>query len=96
MKEAGRVERLIVPFFSEQINGTDREIIWRLSSESSMSNYECTNFNFSMQHDARYVSENDSMTVISLFDNGECGRVLLFALKCEMLNMANVQAPTAS
>lgn len=29
------------------------------------------NFNFSMQHDARFVSEGDSKTVISLFDNGK-------------------------
>lgn len=50
------------------VNATDRTTIWQLSY-LGQSDFSCTNFNFSMQHDARIVSENDTTTVISIFDN---------------------------
>ncbi|PSK45242.1 hypothetical protein B9Z65_2382 [Elsinoe australis] len=53
------------------VNGTDRNIIWQLSSQSH-SDFR-PNFNFSSQHDARFISENDTTTVISLFDNASNG-----------------------
>ena len=34
-----------------------------------MSNFHLNNFNFSSQHDARFINENKTMTVISLFNN---------------------------
>lgn len=59
------------------INATDRSIIWRLSCTGTdapqPSDFECQNFNFSMQHDARFRSENDTHTVLSIFDNASNG-----------------------
>lgn len=43
-------------------------MLWRLSSVGH-SDYTLQGFNFSFQHDARWVSDNDEMSVISLFDN---------------------------
>lgn len=37
------------------------------------SNFTCSNFNFSFQHDARLRSENKTTTVISIFDNASDG-----------------------
>lgn len=59
------------------INATDESIIWRLSCPGSgtptSSDFDCQSFNFSMQHDARFQSENDTTTVISIFDNASNG-----------------------
>ncbi|KAM0714038.1 hypothetical protein Q7P37_011002 [Cladosporium fusiforme] len=60
------------------INATDRNIIWRLScpgtDASQPSDFECQNgLNFSSQHDARFISENDTHTVISIFDDASNG-----------------------
>ncbi|KAK5159162.1 hypothetical protein LTR04_005018 [Oleoguttula sp. CCFEE 6159] len=54
------------------VNGTDRSTIWTLSAGGA-STFACTNFNFSFQHDARIISENDTTTVISMFDNASNG-----------------------
>ncbi|KAF2156177.1 hypothetical protein K461DRAFT_265603 [Myriangium duriaei CBS 260.36] len=54
------------------INSTDHTIIWRLSS-TGQSDFKCNGFNFSFQHDARFVSETDTTTTISIFDNGSDG-----------------------
>lgn len=54
------------------VNGTDRDIIWKLSYQGN-SDYECSNFNFSFQHDSRLISENDTTTVLSIFDNASNG-----------------------
>lgn len=43
-------------------------MLWRLSFVGH-SDYTLHNFNFSFQHDARWVSDNDQVSVISLFDN---------------------------
>ncbi|KAK4550572.1 hypothetical protein LTR36_000151 [Oleoguttula mirabilis] len=51
------------------ISGTDQRILWQLSYQGQ-SDITCSGFNFSFQHDARIISENDTMTEISLFDNG--------------------------
>ncbi|KAF2146009.1 uncharacterized protein K452DRAFT_294621 [Aplosporella prunicola CBS 121167] len=51
-----------------QLNSTDGSIIWKLSA-GGLTDFDCTNFAFSYQHDVRYVSENTTHTVISLFDN---------------------------
>ena len=59
------------------INASDQNIIWRLScpgtDRSQPSDFECQGFNFSSQHDARFRSENDTHTVISIFDNASNG-----------------------
>lgn len=50
------------------INGTDRSIIWQLSFLGA-SDFTCSNFNFSYQHDARILAERETTTDISIFDN---------------------------
>jgi hypothetical protein len=54
------------------VNATDGSIIWQLSSMGT-SNFNCTNFNFSFQHDARLISENSTTTFLSIFDNASDG-----------------------
>lgn len=54
------------------INGTDRTISWKLSYQGN-SDFTCSNFNFSFQHDVRLQSENETTTVISIFDNASNG-----------------------
>ena len=50
------------------VNATSQNIIWQLSYQGK-SDFTCTNFNFSFQHDARILSESDTTTDISMFDN---------------------------
>ncbi|KIX02922.1 uncharacterized protein Z518_08865 [Rhinocladiella mackenziei CBS 650.93] len=54
-----------------KISGIDGHVIWRLNGAKS--DYYLDGFSFSFQHDARFVSENETHTVISLFDNGSNG-----------------------
>ena len=51
------------------ISGVDGSINWRLGG--SRSSFLQENFNFSSQHDARVVSTNDHVTVLTLFNNAE-------------------------
>ena len=56
-----------------KISGVDGSIIWRLGGK--LSNFS-QNFNFSSQHDARFLVVNSTTTVISFLDNAsdELGR----------------------
>jgi hypothetical protein len=54
------------------VNATSRDTIWKLSYLGN-SDFSCSNFNFSFQHDARLLSENDTTTVLSIFDNASNG-----------------------
>ncbi|KJK67532.1 Arylsulfotransferase ASST [Aspergillus parasiticus SU-1] len=54
-----------------KISGEDGAIQWRLGGTNS--SIEMQGYNFSSQHDARFIQENDTTTVISLFDNGSNG-----------------------
>ncbi|KAK4937614.1 hypothetical protein LTR66_015173, partial [Elasticomyces elasticus] len=54
------------------INASDHSIIWRLSYFGT-SDFKCDNFNFSFQHDARLLFENDTTTILSIFDNASDG-----------------------
>jgi hypothetical protein len=50
----------------------DGSILWTLSGESP--NFDHSNgFNFSWQHDARYIYENQTTSIISFFDNAGVG-----------------------
>jgi hypothetical protein len=49
-----------------KISGVDGSIIWRLGGKRS--NFK-QDFNFSSQHDAKFYSYNNSVTIISFFDN---------------------------
>ncbi|KAH7355425.1 ASST-domain-containing protein [Rhexocercosporidium sp. MPI-PUGE-AT-0058] len=42
-------------------------VLWELQGKNS--NFELSGFNFSWQHDARWISENETTSVLSLFDN---------------------------
>ncbi|KNG91401.1 hypothetical protein ANOM_000431 [Aspergillus nomiae NRRL 13137] len=54
-----------------KISGQDGSILWRLGGTNS--SIQMQDYNFSSQHDARFLQENDTVTVISLFDNGSNG-----------------------
>jgi hypothetical protein len=54
-----------------KISGVDGHVIWRLNGAKS--DYHLDDFSFSFQHDARFISDNETHTVISLFDNGSNG-----------------------
>lgn len=50
------------------INATDGSIIWRLQAGGD-SDFACTDFNFSYQHDAQIVAENATSITLSMYDN---------------------------
>lgn len=52
------------------IDGSDGSVLWTLSYGAENNSFHHENFNFTFQHDARWLQENDTHTVISLFDNG--------------------------
>lgn len=54
-----------------KISGTDGSVIWRLGGDES--SFVLDNFNFSKQHDARFVEHNSTTTVISFLDNASDG-----------------------
>lgn len=54
-----------------KISGRDGHVMWRLNGMKS--DYRLHNFEFSSQHDARFISENSTHTVLTLFDNGSNG-----------------------
>ncbi|GMG47171.1 unnamed protein product [Aspergillus oryzae var. brunneus] len=54
-----------------KISGADGSIQWRLGGTNS--SIKLQDYNFSSQHDARFIQENDTVTVISLFDNASNG-----------------------
>ncbi|KAH0022195.1 hypothetical protein KCU78_g5845, partial [Aureobasidium melanogenum] len=54
------------------VNATSRDIIWQLSY-LGQTDYSLSGWNFSFSHDARLLSENDTTTVLSIFDNASNG-----------------------
>lgn len=55
-----------------KISGEDGHVIWRLGG--SMSDFSFPpGLNFSFQHDARWKVENETTTILTLFDNGSNG-----------------------
>ena len=57
-----------------KISGKDGHIIWRLSGMTETnSDFSLADFQFSFQHDARFISETATETILSLFDNGSNG-----------------------
>jgi hypothetical protein len=71
------------------INASDHSIIWKLScpgtDRSQPSDFECQGFNFSSQHDARFRSENETYTIISIFDNASNGLNKTATQSCGMV-----------
>ncbi|RMD39613.1 hypothetical protein DV735_g5513, partial [Chaetothyriales sp. CBS 134920] len=54
-----------------KISGKDGHVIWRLNGAKS--DYQLDNFHFAFQHDARWISDENDYSVISVFDNGSNG-----------------------
>lgn len=54
-----------------KISGKDGHVIWRLHGANP--SFRNINFSFSQQHDARWISENETHTVLSLYNNGYNG-----------------------
>jgi hypothetical protein len=54
-----------------KVSGNNGSILWRLGGMQS--DFTVAGFNFSYQHDARFISENASTAVISFFDNNSDG-----------------------
>lgn len=54
-----------------KISGKDGHIEWRLNGAKS--DFRLVDCHFSFQHDARWISDNDDETMISIFDNGSNG-----------------------
>ena len=55
-----------------KISGQDGHIIWRVGGKRSDFSFP-PGQNFTFQHDARFRQENQTITIISLFDNGSNG-----------------------
>ncbi|KAK3072058.1 hypothetical protein LTR53_007530 [Teratosphaeriaceae sp. CCFEE 6253] len=49
------------------VSGTDGSVQWRLGGQNS--SFVLAGFSFSRQHDARVLSQNDTVTVVSMLDN---------------------------
>ena len=54
-----------------KISGKDGHVMWRLNGMKS--DFRLEDFEFSSQHDARFISENSTHTVMTLFDNASNG-----------------------
>jgi hypothetical protein len=54
-----------------KISGKDGNVIWRLNGAKS--DFRLVDCHFSFQHDARFVSDTEDETIISIFDNGTNG-----------------------
>lgn len=54
-----------------KLSGKDGSIIWRLNGAKP--SFKNTNFGFSQQHDARWMHENKTHTILSLYNNGSNG-----------------------
>ena len=52
-----------------KISGTIGEILWQLGGKGS--SFHLDGFNFSKQHDARFVSRDGQIETVSFFDNGK-------------------------
>ncbi|OAP64770.1 hypothetical protein AYL99_00742 [Fonsecaea erecta] len=55
-----------------KVSGQDGHIIWRLGGIASDFSFP-PGLNFSFQHDARFLEENQTTTIVSLFDNASNG-----------------------
>jgi hypothetical protein len=50
-----------------KVSGKNGSIIWQLGG--GQSSFQMRGYNFSYQHDARFREENETMTILSFFDN---------------------------
>ena len=54
-----------------KVSGINGTILWRLNGMRS--SFRLTNLEFSYQHHARFIEENSTTTILSVFDNGSDG-----------------------
>ena len=54
-----------------KISGDNGSVLWQLGGKAS--DFRQLDYSFSYQHDARFISENTTTTIISLFDNAYNG-----------------------
>jgi hypothetical protein len=54
-----------------KISGKDGSVLWRLGGDES--SFVLDGFNFSKQHDARFIEETEDLTIISFLDNASDG-----------------------
>ncbi len=66
-----------------KISGKDGSVMWKLGG--SQPTIRQTNYNFSAQHDARFREENDTTTVLSLFDNASNWYINTSTISCGMI-----------
>lgn len=76
-----------------KISGKDGHVMWRLNGAKS--DYNLEDFHFSSQHDARWVSDNDTHTVVSLYDNASNGFNDSWAVSRGMILTMDHQAKVA-
>ncbi|PWY66450.1 MFS general substrate transporter [Aspergillus heteromorphus CBS 117.55] len=77
-----------------KISGQDGSVIWRLNGAHP--SFRNINFSFSQQHDARWLSENGTHTLLSLYNNGFNGFNRTHEYSSGMLILIDHQDSTAT
>ncbi|KAL2820587.1 ASST-domain-containing protein [Aspergillus granulosus] len=77
-----------------KISGKDGSIMWRLHGANPT--FENLNFSFSQQHDARFLTENGTHTLMSLYNNGFNGYNRTHDYSSGMLILIDHVAKTAT
>lgn len=77
------------------ISAIDGSITWRLSSQRQ-SDFNVTGFTFGFQHDARFVSQNSTHMVVSIYDNGSNGFANVNNQSAGMLIALNMNTKVAT
>lgn len=77
------------------VSAIDGSISWRLSSQKQ-SDFNVTGFKFGFQHDVRFVSENSTHTIISIYDNSNNGFATVNAKSSGMVIALDMNAKVAT
>ncbi|GES59307.1 MFS general substrate transporter [Aspergillus terreus] len=77
-----------------KISGVDGSIIWQL--HGAKPSFKNINFSFSQQHDARWLHENGTHTLLSLYNNGYNGFNRTHAYSSGMIILIDHVAGTAT
>ncbi|OQE00152.1 hypothetical protein PENVUL_c057G03853 [Penicillium vulpinum] len=76
-----------------KISGKDGSVIWRL--HGAQPSFRNINFSFSHQHDARWLHENATHTILSLYNNGYNGFNKTHTYSAGMIIMIDHEEKTA-
>ena len=77
-----------------KISGENGSILWQLQGKTS--SFLASGFTFAWQHDARWLQDNSSTTVVSLFDNGRSQDVVNASSSSGKIISINHEDATAS